>query len=193
MATMRLVLLTDASFANVRGMKRQLGYLVSVMNDTGRVNIIHYSSARCKIVTRSVMVSEVHLVVSGFYQAFFIPHLEEKTMNREIELHAYIESNIVFYITAKDVQTNERRLQIDISELLELYPNGELTTLGWIPGRKNPMDGLTKQQFRTTAPLWNVMTSNTLALDPCGWASVANKLKVPGVSTQSTALVFPVT
>lgn len=53
-ASIRLLLLTDASVSNLRRFKSQLGYLLIIVDDDGRSNIIHHSSSRCRRVRQSV-------------------------------------------------------------------------------------------------------------------------------------------
>lgn len=167
LATVRLIFVTDASFANARGLKIQLRYLL-FMADTGRASIIHYSSFRCPHITRSVMASEGHTLVLGFYQAFSIRHLIQEILARDVELHAFVGSKTVFDIIAKNGQTSERRHKIDINAQGESYGNGELTKLGWIPGGMNAADARTKQLIGTSTPLWNLMTTNTKTLKTQG-------------------------
>lgn len=72
LSTMHLLLITDASFANVEGLRSQLGYFIAMIDDTGQANIIHFDSNKCKRISRSVMAAEVHDIVLGFEFAFVI-------------------------------------------------------------------------------------------------------------------------
>ena len=66
---------TDGSFANNQDLSSQLRYLVALVNESDygtqeskfhiRGNIIHWSSTKCKRVTRSVLASETYGMVSG--------------------------------------------------------------------------------------------------------------------------------
>lgn len=172
METMRMVLISDASFANARGGKSQLGYIVAMVDGTGRANIIHFASNRCRRVTRSVMASEIHALVIGFDNAFALNHLAQEVLNRKIILDAYVDSRTLFDVIARDGRTSEKRLQIDIHALRQSYSQGELQQLGWIPSELNPADALSKTIVKPTeTPLWKLMRTNNLELDPIGWST----------------------
>lgn len=79
METVRVIVVTDASFANARDLRSQLGYLVLMVDGQDNANIIHYGSRRCKRVTRSVMASEVHALSMGCDYGIIIPHMIEET------------------------------------------------------------------------------------------------------------------
>lgn len=78
LTTLRLTLITDESFVNARNDESQLGYLILMSDDIAQSKIVHYSSVRCRTVTRSIMASEIHAMVLGVDQAF--PH---EAHNRE--------------------------------------------------------------------------------------------------------------
>ena len=169
--TMRLVLMTDASFANAQGMKRQLGYLIMLVDDEGNCNIVHYGSNRCKRVARSVMAAEIQALVLGFDYAYVVKDLIEEILGRTIMLDAMVDSKTVFDVIAKDAKTTERRLQIDVIALRQSYDMGELNRLAWIPGIMNASDPLTKDYvLKRNTPLYIIMASNKFAVTPQGWA-----------------------
>lgn len=169
--TMRLVLMTDASFANAQGMKSQLGYLIMLVDDEGNCNIVHYGSNRCKRVARSVMAAEIQALVLGFDYAYVVKDLIEEILGRTIMLDAMVDSKTVFDVIAKDAKTTERRLQIDVIALRQSYDMGELNRLAWIPGIMNASDPLTKDYvLKRNTPLYIIMASNKFAVTPQGWA-----------------------
>ena len=174
--TVRLVLMTDASFANAEGMKSQLGYLILMVDAAGNCNIVHYGSNRCKRVVRSVMAAEVQALVLGFDFSFVVKDLIEELLGREIKLEAMVDSKTVFDVIARDSQTAERRLQIDVLALRQSYNCGELDRLGWIPGEKNGADPLTKYALAKTTALYMMMKYNYFGIEPQGW-SVSHERK----------------
>lgn len=70
--TIRIVRMTEASFANRRYKKSQLGYIIQIVDDANCANIIHYGSNRFKMVTRSVIVSKLHALLFSFYWVSYI-------------------------------------------------------------------------------------------------------------------------
>ena len=183
--TIRLVLLTDASFANAEGMKSQLGYLVLMVDGNGNCNIVHYGSNRCQRVARSVMAAELQALVLGFDYAFVIKDLVEEILGRHVKVEVMVDSKTTFNVVAKDGKTTERRLQIDVLALRQSYDLGELDRLAWIPGSLNAADPLTKPVLSTSSPLYVIMETNKFEVEPQGWA-VSCERKFPECRFSST-------
>lgn len=173
----RLVLVKDASFANTRGLRSQLGYVISTIVNWGRANIAKYDSKRCRHVTRSVFASEIHAFVLGFDFEYILQLLLQEIPGRGMKLEAYVDWKTVFDVIAKDERTTERRLQIDIAKLHASYERGELWKLGWMPRNSNRADTLTKAQLARTHPSSTMMETNTIDLTPGGWAVSKAKRK----------------
>lgn len=72
MEALRLLLVTDESFRNARGMKNQLGFFVMMADKSVNANIVHYGSIRCRRVTKSIMESEIRGLLLGFDFAYAI-------------------------------------------------------------------------------------------------------------------------
>ncbi|KAF1359087.1 hypothetical protein EJ07DRAFT_122048 [Lizonia empirigonia] len=70
---LKLFTLVDASFANNKDMSSQMGFVIVLGNevtssDTNfgiRGNIVHWSSVKCKRITRSVLASEIYAMAHG--------------------------------------------------------------------------------------------------------------------------------
>jgi hypothetical protein len=60
------VIFTDASFANNKDLSLQIGYIIVLIDGNNDANIIHWSSIKCKRVTRSVLASELYGLAHGF-------------------------------------------------------------------------------------------------------------------------------
>ena len=64
--TLQLLVFTDASFANNKDLSSQIGYVIILTDAIKRANIVHWSSVKCKRVTRSVLASELYGMAHGF-------------------------------------------------------------------------------------------------------------------------------
>ncbi|KAK1920477.1 hypothetical protein P3342_002777 [Pyrenophora teres f. teres] len=69
----KLMVFVDGSFANNKDLSSQLSFVLVLVNEsidadtfTIQGNVIHYSSTKCKRVTRSVLASEIYSMVNGF-------------------------------------------------------------------------------------------------------------------------------
>jgi len=56
----------DASFTNNKDLSLQIGYVLVLSDASNKANIIHWSSIKCKRVTRSVLASELYGIAHGF-------------------------------------------------------------------------------------------------------------------------------
>ena len=152
-----------------------------MVDKQNRCNIVHYGSNRRQRIARSVMAAEVQALILGFDFAFLIKTMIDEIIGRNLEIDAMMDRKTVFNIIAKDGKTTEKRLQIDVLSIRESYDLGELRRIAWIPGVENPADSLTKPVLSITSPLYRIMTTNTLTLEPGGWAMLREK-KTAGVS-----------
>ena len=64
--SLQLLVFTDASFATNKDLSSQIGYVLVIKDKTDSANIIHWSSTKCKRVTRSVLASELYAMAHGF-------------------------------------------------------------------------------------------------------------------------------
>ena len=64
--TLQLLIFTDASFANNKDLISQIRYIIALSDATKKANIVHWSSVKCKRVTRSVLASELYGMAHGF-------------------------------------------------------------------------------------------------------------------------------
>ncbi len=53
--------------------------------------------------------------------------------------------------------------------LRESHDRGELRYLAWAPGEENVADGLTKTLVKEHHPLWKLMITNKIDVNPEGW------------------------
>jgi hypothetical protein len=169
LSSMRVVVFADASFANASDYKSQIGFVVCLADANNAANIVHYGSAKCRRVTRSVMAAELHGLVLGFDHAYVVQTIVSGIMGRDIALDAYIDSKTVFDTVTKLGPTLEKRLQIDAAALQESHLKGELRSIYWIPSSENCADPLTKERYQSDSALRRLMRSNQLEVSPTGW------------------------
>lgn len=155
LATAKLFVFTDGSFANNQDLSSQLGYIIVLANEDKsngqfklRGNMIHCSSLKCKRVTRSVLASETYAFVVGFDMAIAICSTLNMIMERlglsRIPLVICTDSYSVYDLLVKLSTTSEKRLMIDIMALRQSYERREIEEVRWIHGDDNPADAFTK-------------------------------------------------
>jgi len=63
---LNLTIFTDASFVNNKDLSSQIRFVIVLTDKNQTANIIHWSSIKCKRVTRSVLASELYALAHGF-------------------------------------------------------------------------------------------------------------------------------
>jgi hypothetical protein len=151
----KIMVFADGSFANNADLSSQIGYLIAIVNEetngntfTMNGNLVHWSSTKCKRVTRSVLASEIYGMVNGFDLglaiATTIKLITEQLNVPPMPLILCTDSYSLYDCLVKLGTTTEKRLMIDVMALRQSYERREITEVRWINGDDNPADALTK-------------------------------------------------
>ncbi|XP_044715042.1 polyprotein [Hirsutella rhossiliensis] len=143
LATAKLMVFTDGSFANNKDLSSQLGFVIALVNETNHKekqfeisgNIVHWSSTKCKRVTRSVLASEIYGMANGFDIGISLA-MTMKIITERLNLPPILSSQARY--------DEGKRLMIDIMALRQSYEKREITDIRWINGADNPADAMTK-------------------------------------------------
>ena len=176
---LKLMVFVDASFANNKDLSSQIGFVIVMATETREENtiqiqgnIIHWSSTKCKRITRSVLASELYAMVAGFDMGSAISSTV-KGILLAIENHADMpliictDSYSLYDCMIKLGTTAEKRLMIDIMGLRQSYERREISEVRWIDGECNPADAMTKDQ--PGQALRTLIDTNRLQLTTKGW------------------------
>ena len=173
---LKLLVFVDASFANNKDMSSQIGYVIVLANerkyDDSKVaikgNIIHWSSTKCKRVTRSVLASELYAMVAGFDMGSVIKTTVNSILaTTQIPLIICTDSYSLYDCMIKLGTTAEKRLMIDIMGLRQSYERREISEVRWIEGTSNPADAMTKE--KPGGALRHLLDKNQLEIVTKAW------------------------
>jgi len=167
--TLRLAVFIDASFANNPDSSSQLGIVITLMDGDGTTNIIHWTSAKCKRVVRSVLAAELYAMAHGFDLAIAMKAAIDDMLERPMPLAMYTDSKSLYDSLVSLNTVTEKRLLIDLRVLRESYERRELADVFWIPAEQNPADGLTKPPSKSNGALNRLIATNRLELTPNAW------------------------
>jgi hypothetical protein len=165
--TLRLIVFTDSSFANNRDLSSQIGYILVLADASNRANIIHWSSVKCKRVTRSVLASELYAMAHGFDIGAAIKATVEPQLKIKLPLILCTDSKSIYECLVKLGTTQEKRLMIDVMCLRQSYERREIAEVKWIDGDSNPADAMTKSKPSTA--LKRLIDTNRIKLETMEW------------------------
>lgn len=148
----------DASFANNKDFSSQIGFVIALVNETNNNddkhsfkisrNLLHWSSIKCKRVTRSILASELYATVHGVDSGIVIKTKIDKILEQlempPIPFVVCTDSYSLYDCLTKLGTTNEKRLMIDVMSLQQSYERREIAEIRWVDGRDNPADSMTK-------------------------------------------------
>lgn len=168
--SLKLVVFTDSSYANNRDLTSQIGYVICLADASDRANILHWSSIKCKRVTRSVLASELYAMAHGFDLGAVL----KATVGRILQ---FLESNIplvvctdsrsLYHCLVKLGTTQEKWLMIDVMSLRQSYERRKITEIRWIDGDSNPADAMTKT--KASPALKKLIDSNKINITSTEW------------------------
>lgn len=165
--SLKIVVFADASFANNKDYSSQIGYVIVMMDKHNNANTIHWSSIKCKRITRSVLASELYGLVQGFDIGAAITATVGAILNQETPLTICTDSKSLYDLLTKLGTTSEKRLMIDIMALRQSYERREIVEVIWIDGPTNPADAMTKG--KPCQALTDLIDTNKISIKPMKW------------------------
>lgn len=112
--------------------------MLALADRTGKANTIHWSSIKCKRVTRSVLASELYAMSYGFDISVAIKTTFDKILGISVPIILCTDSKSLYDCLVKLGTTAEKRLMIDIMCLRQAYERREIAEVKWIRGSTNP-------------------------------------------------------
>jgi hypothetical protein len=164
---LRLIAFTDSSFANNKDHSSQIGYVIVLADNDDNCNIIHWSSVKCKRVTRSVIASELYAMSHGFDTTCALKDTLDKITQRQTPIIICIDSFSLYECLVKLGTTYEKRLMIDIMAIRQSYERREIAEIIWITGDSNPADSMTKHAGNTA--LERIVKTNKVDIQAAAW------------------------
>ncbi|KAI0991711.1 hypothetical protein K3495_g16476, partial [Podosphaera aphanis] len=178
LGNIKMFIFVDGSFANNSDLSSQIGYVIVLANEkigegdfeiTG--NIVHWSSNKCKRITRAVLASELYGMVAGIDMGISLTTtLQMITEQLEIAPVPVIictDSFSLYECLVKLGTTKEKRLMIDIMAIRQSYERREISEIRWIEGNSNPADSMTKLNANNS--LQSLISTNKLRIKVEGW------------------------
>jgi hypothetical protein len=141
--------------------------MIVLTDITGKANIIHWSSVKCKRVTRSVLASELYGMAHGFDIGAAIKSTLDQVLGTSVLLVICTDSKSLYECLVKLGTTLEKRLMIDVMCLRQAYERREIVEVYWIKGNTNPADSMTK--LKSSGVLKELLDTNKIEVEMEQW------------------------
>ena len=165
--SLRVVVFSDSSFANNKDLSSQIGHVICLADADDKANILHWSSTKCKRVTRSVLASELYAMAHGFDAGAVIKATLMQILESETPLIICTDSKSLYDYLVRLGTTQEKRLMIDVMSLRQSYERREISEVRWVQGDNNPADAMTKS--KPSNALKTLIDSNRINLTATEW------------------------
>ena len=142
--TVSVTVFSDASFGTLTGGASQLGYVIFVGDNSGKLAPVSWTSKKCNRVARSTLTAETLAAVEALDGAFLIKTILEETLSRKLPaISLHVDSKSLFEATKTTNVIADKRLMIDMAALRELIERNQVE-INWIPNERQLADVLTK-------------------------------------------------
>ncbi len=157
---LQLMIFTNSSFANDRDLFSQIDYVICLTNSK-HVNVVHWSSVKCKRVTQSVLAAELYALVYDFDLNAAFTATMSAILDRFVSFVFCTDSKSLYDCLIKLDTTQKKRLMINVMSLQQLYERRKITKMKWIHEVNNSIDFMIKiKTFSTLRTLIDINTIN---------------------------------
>jgi hypothetical protein len=158
----------DAAFANTSDLHSQIDYVICLIDDV-HINLIHWSSIKCKRVIRSVLAVKLYVMINDFDVEAIIKSIIEHIfkLKNSLSLILLTDSKFLYDCLVKLGTIAEKRLMIDLMCLKQSYERREIAEIRWIDEDSNLADAMTKSKLCNV--LINLIDTNSLNLKITEW------------------------
>ncbi len=163
---LKLMIVIDAAFVNTTDLHNQIGYVICLIDDVP-VNLIYWSSIKCKRAIRSVLTVELYVMINDFDVEAIIKSIFERMLHISLSLILLIDSKFLYDCLVKLDRIAGKKLIIDLMCLRQSYEGREIAEIRWIDENINSADAMIKFKFCNV--LISLIDTNFLNLKITAW------------------------
>jgi hypothetical protein len=163
---LKLMIFIDAAFANTFNLHSQIDYVICLIDDV-HINLIYWSSIKCKRVIRSVLAAKLYAMINDFDVEAVIKSIIDRMLHISLSLILLTDSKFLYDCLVKLDTIAEKRLMIDLMCLRQSYERREIAEIRWIDENINSADAMTKSKFCNA--LIKLIDTNIIELKITEW------------------------
>ena len=124
--TLQLLIFTNSLFTNNKDLLSQIGYILVLADLLNKANIVHWSSVKCKRITKSILTSKLYTIAYNFNISTAIKTTVKLQLNINLPLILCTNSKLIYKCLVKLGTIQEKRLIIDVICLHQSYKRREI-------------------------------------------------------------------
>jgi hypothetical protein len=186
-SSLKLMIFIDVSFVNVN-LHSQIDYVICLIDDLNKANIIHWFSTKCKRVIRSVLTTELYAMIHEFDSDSVIKSIIERILNIFLSMILLTDSRSLYDCLVKLEITIEKRLMMNLMCLRQSYERREIAEIRWIDENINSIDAMTK--INSCQTLTKLIDTNIIDLRTTAWVKRMNEKTTKNEKIKKTISSF---
>jgi hypothetical protein len=163
---LRLMIFTNSFFANNRDLFSQIDYVICLTNSK-HVNIVHWSSIKCKRVTQSVLAAKLYALADDFDLDAALKATLFAILDRLVSLILCTDSKSLYDCLIKFDMTQKKCFMINVMSLRQSYERRKITKVKWIHEINNSIDSMIKS--KAFSILKTLIDINTINMNISEW------------------------
>jgi hypothetical protein len=166
------MIFTNSSFANNRDLFSQIDYVICLADEI-YANILHWSSIKCKRMTRNFLTIELFAMIHDFDVESILKSILIKLLDKKISMSLILifDSKSLYDCLIHLSITIEKRSMIDVMILCQFYERSEITKMIWIHDINNSTNSMIK--IKSSTALKTIIDINQINLNIIEWVKRA--------------------
>ena len=147
----RLVIFTDASFANLPdSVSSCMGYVILLVEDNKDMNTVHkccllaWKSTKIKRICRSTLAAETMALTEGVEESLYLRSFLVE-LGFSVSIEAYTDNLSLREAVYSTKQVDDKQTRIDIAALQQMLQENKVKQINWCSSDKQLANALTKK------------------------------------------------
>ncbi len=177
----------ESFFVNNHDLSSQIDYVICLTDFINTTNIIHWSSIKCKRMTRNVLAVELFVMIHDFDVDSVLKSTLIKMLDVIVSLILVTNSKSLYDCLIRLSIIVEKRLMIDVMILRQFYERREITEMIWIHDINNSVDSMIKT--KPFSALKTMIDINKINLNTTEWVKRAREAVNQDKKTESDEMI----